>query len=196
MPFQLCSIAAFFYLITMITKSRRMFDFCYLSNIVGALIAVFLAAFTEDALCFWTVHYIQEHSFVIIVIITALTLGVFPRVDRRSVKPMLIGFSLYFLFCFVSGTAINVSTGGGYTVNYFYMFNLETAVSYVGFASFTGVLEVKILNMTAYPLLIALVYILFVSLCVGFYFLNRGIYALYDKLKYRKFGQPIKLKMS
>jgi hypothetical protein len=185
MPLQLCCIAAFFYLYTVITKSRRFFNFCYLANIVGATVAIAIASFTEPAFEFWDIHYIQEHTFVITMPIIAVSLGVFPRIGIGARRDTMRIFNVYFLFCFVVGVAINLISGG-FAVNYFYMLNLNTALDYVPFATFTGLIEIPIGSTTLYPILVVTVYTVYVLLFNLFYYMTQGIYRLVDKVRARK----------
>lgn len=186
-PLQLCSIAAFFYLYTMITRNRKFFEFCFISNLVGAFIAVVLMDFNSDALSFWNIHYMLEHSFVIILPIVALNIGLFPRIDHTAIKPIAKIFACYFVFCLISGTIINVFSYNPepnfYTVNYFYMFDLKCATDYVPLAGFTGLISFNIGRMTLYPLLVIVVFVFFLALCYLFYFMMQGIYALKDHIE-------------
>ena len=65
-------------------------------------------------------------------------------------------------------------------VNYFYMFNHTVAVNYVSFAGFTGAIELIIAGVKYYPLLIGFIYVVFVTLCMLFFWGNRAIYAVKD----------------
>lgn len=181
MPIQLCSIAAFFYLFTVITRSRRVFGFCFLANIVGALIAIALAAFDIGALAFWTLHYIYEHTFVMLMPILAAALGVFPRMERKDLYNALKIFAIYFVCCLVAGSIIN-GISGAYTVNYFYMFNYNVALEYIPFATFTGALKIPFINITLYPILIVVILVVFNLLIIGFYAAMQGIYRLKDAI--------------
>ena len=184
MPIQLCSIAAFFYLFTIITRSRKIFDFCFLANIVGALIAIVLIAFDVGALQFFNIHYMYEHTFGVLMPVLALALGEFPRMERSSLRHALIVFSIYFFSCFVLGMIINgISKTGGYAVNYFYMFNLTVALEYLPFATFLGAVELPLGMLKVYPLLIVVIYMVFVLLISGFYAMMRGIYRLKDHFR-------------
>lgn len=180
-PIQLCSIAAIFYLIAIVFKKKKLFDFCFLANIVGAIIAILLAAFSEGALSFWNIHYIEEHTFALIVPILASALGVFPRVSRESLKPVWIIFTVYFAFCLTFGTVLNgFSDSIGYSVNYFYMLDVNIAVDYVPFAAFTGAWELNIGRFTLYPILIGVVYSVYIILCGAFYGIMQFSYAVCD----------------
>ena len=185
MPIQLCSIAAFFYFFTVATRSRSMFGFCYLANIVGAVVAIFLAAFDVGAMYFFTLHYIYEHTFVMLMPILAVALGVFPRLERRDLSCALGVFTIYFLACYTSGILINTLTGV-YTVNYFYMFDYSVALKYVPFATFTGAIEISLGALKVYPILIGVIYMVFVLLISGFYAMMRGFYRLADRVHHRQ----------
>ena len=182
MPIQLCSIAAFFYLFTIVMRSRRVFGFCFLVNIVGGVIAIVLAAFDVGAFAFWTFHYIYEHTFVMLVPILAASLGVFPRMERKDLYHALKIFAIYFFCCLIAGSIFNGVTGE-FTVNYFYMFDYEVALEYVPFATFTGVLEVPFFNITLYPILILVILVVFNLLIIGFYALMQGLYRLTDAVR-------------
>ena len=186
-PLQLCNIAAFFYLYMIIKKDKRMFDFCYLANLVGAVIAMVLVNFTSDSFNFWNLHYIYEHSFVVMVPVLCTTLGIFKRLDKRAIKHMLSIFSVYFAFVFVFGTIINaIDTNPGYAVNHFYMFNPVVAVQYLPFAGFTGLIHWQFGEFEIYPILVVIIFILFSVINFGFLGLNLLGYKIIDKIKARK----------
>lgn len=182
LPLQLCNIAAFFYLIMLITRNRKIFNFCFLANIVGAAIAMVLVNFTPDAQNFWNIHYIYEHSYVVVVPVLCITLGIFPRPDKHAIKDMIKIFSIYFAFVFVFGTIVNgIETTPDYgLVNHFYMFNPVVAVQYLPFAGFTGEIHITFSTFEVYPILVVVIYILFTLLNVIFYFISQGIFKLSD----------------
>ena len=183
-PLQLCCIAAFFYLAVSITRSRRLFNFCYLANIVGALVAIVLAEFSSEAFTFWNIHYVQEHTFVIVMPIIAIALGVFPRIDKTALKDTFKIFNIYFFSCFVIGVVINLICGG-YEVDYFYMLDYEIALNYIPFATFTGLIEIPIGATSIYPILVLTIYVAYIAIFVLFYFFTRGIYRIIDKCRAR-----------
>ena len=183
--FALDSMRAFFYLYMIIKKDKKIFNFCYLANLVGAAIAMVLVDFSEEALSFWNIHYIYEHSFVVIVPVLSVTLGIFPRLDKSAIKNMLVYFSAYFAFIFVFGTVVNGldSTPDFFPVNHFYMFNPNVAVDYLPFVGFTGAIHWEFKGFEVYPLLVATIYVVFIALNILFYFITRGIYKLTDAVK-------------
>ncbi len=187
LPLQLCNIAAFSYLYMIIKKSKKVFDFCYIANLVGAAIAIALFTFNVGAVTFWPMHYIYEHSFVVMFPILSITLGVFPRLDKSSFKNMMKIFSVYFAFVLVFGTIINaIDTGSGYAVNHFYMFNPKVAVEYIPFAGFTGAIHWQIGEFEMYPILVVAVFIFFTALNYAFYRLTLLGYNIIDKIKGKK----------
>ena len=175
-PIQLCCVAAFFYLFVILTKSKKMFNFCYLCNVSGAMVAVILADFGTGALKCWNIHYMYEHTMVLAFPILALSLGVFPKLSISSIKDMSKRYVGYFSFCLVLGLTINVfSSVAVYDVNYFYMFDFEEAISYLPFATFTGLIKIPIGSITLYPVLILTVFTIFYLVGLLNYAITLGI---------------------
>ncbi len=180
LPLQLCSIAAFFYFYTILSKNRKMFNFCYLANLVGGFIAIVLAAFDVAPLQFWNIHYMYEHAFVMMIPILAVSLGVFPRIERSAIKDMLKYFSIYFACAFIGGTILNGldATPNYYPVNCFYMFDLQKALSYISFVEFAGNVHWEFNGFEMYPILVLIIYVVFVLLNILFYFFTQGCYKI------------------
>lgn len=180
LPLQLCSIAAFFYFYTIITKSRKMFNFCYLANLVGGVIAIALAAFDVAPLQFWNIHYMYEHTFVMLVPILAMSLGVFPHLDRHAILDMLKYFTLYFVLAFIGGSILNGldPTPGYYPVNCFYMFDLKRALQFVPFVGFVGNVHWEFGGFDMYPILVGIIYVVFVGLNMLFFGFTQGLYKI------------------
>lgn len=170
LPIQLCNLAAFFYMLAIPFKMKRFFQFCFIVNITGTLIAILSPDFATTGIGFWNLHYIFEHSLVLIIPVLAMGLRLFPRLTRRSLKYMLIGFCCYFLFCAIGGSLLNIfSDYTGEEVNYFFMFNLKKAKSFVPFISFVEVLPVTLGAYTFYPLMMPIIFVGFLLLCLVFY---------------------------
>ena len=195
LPIQLCNMAAYFYLIAIAFKLKRFSQFCFIVNITGTLIAIFSPDFsaTEPGLSFWKLHFIYEHTLVLIIPILAMGLRIFPRVNMRSLKYSGIGFSCYFAFCMITGGLMNVfSNYTGQEVNYFYMFDIEKAESFVSFISFVKVWPVTLGAYTFYPMLFVIIFTIFSLLCFGFYYLALYCYRIEDDhLKLRNAGIDI-----
>ena len=185
LPLQLCNVAGFFYLIMLITRNRKLFNFCFLANLVGAAIALILTNFAPDAQNFWNIHYIYEHSYVVIVPILCVSLGIFPRPNKSAILDMLKIFSVYFVFVFVLGTILNgLETTPDYgVVNHFYMFNPVVAVEYLPFAGFTGAVHLTFGTFEVYPILVGVIYVFFIALNVIYYFISQGLFKLSDIIR-------------
>ncbi|MBE5745546.1 MAG: hypothetical protein E7355_05395 [Clostridiales bacterium] len=177
LPVQLCNIASYFYLIAIPFRLKKMFHFCFLANIVGALIAILAPDFSTGSFGFWNIHYIFEHSLVIAIPALVMGLRIFPRLERKSILYTWIGFSCYFVFVFVIGTLLN---GYGHSVNYFYMFDLEMAFEYFPFITFTENYHYVFGRFEVYPLIICFIYVGFFLLCLLFYALVKLFYKLED----------------
>ena len=181
LPFQLCNIAAYFYLIALIFKLKSFFHFAFIANIVGALIAILMPDFSVGAEGFFNIHYIIEHSLDVMVPAMVMGLRIFPRVEKRTIKYTAIGFSIYFFAMFVVGTVLNgYSDVTGEVVNYFYMFDVEKALDFFPFLTIIEDIVVNIGRFTIYPLLVAIIYVAFSALCLAFYLVVRFSYKLED----------------
>ena len=126
------------------------------------------------------VHYIVEHTKVLIVPILCLILKIFKHIDLRSIKHFSIGFTIYYLFVFVLGTVSN----GFYRIfegndiqNFFYsnhLFMFDKAIAR-GLLGFTDPLFenciIKINAFEIYPLVQILVYVVYMAISLGVYFL-------------------------
>ncbi|MBQ9801780.1 MAG: YwaF family protein [Clostridia bacterium] len=181
LPIQLCNLAAFFYMLVIPLKLPRFFQFCFIVNVTGTLIAILSPDFATTGLGFWNLHYIFEHSLVLMIPVLAMGLRIFPRLTRRSLKYMLIGFSCYFVFCVIGGGMLNIfSDYTGEEVNYFFMFDLDKAKSFVSFIGFVDVFSVTLGAYTFYPLMMIFVFIAFLMLCLVFYRFTLFCYTVED----------------
>lgn len=170
LPIQLCNLAAFFYIIAIPFKMRKFFEFCFIVNITGTLIAILSPDFATTGLGFWNLHYVYEHSLVLIIPVLAMGLRIFPHVTRKSLKYAAIGYVSYFVFCIIGGGILNaLSDYTGQEVNYFFMFDLDKAKSFVGVIERAEVFGVTIGAYTFYPILMVVVFFAFAALCLAFY---------------------------
>ncbi len=206
LPFQLCNIASYFFLICVPFKLKKMFNFCYIANTVGTMVALVAPDFSSGGLGFWNMHFIMEHSLVFIIPILCMGLRIFPRVDKRSILHVWVGFTLYFLFAFVMGTIINgYYEETGQKVNYFFMFDLKEAFDYFPMLTFTEKTHYELGRFEFYPLLAIIIYLAFNILCLAFYWLTKVVLykleddhlqlrlsriELYEKLTGKKSKQP------
>lgn len=189
-PIQLCNLAAFFYIVAIPFKLNKFFQFCFIVNVTGAIIAILSPDFATTGVGFWNLHYIFEHTLVFMIPVLAMGLRLFPHVSRSSLKYASIGFVCYFVFCVIGGGLLNIfSNYTGQEVNYFFMFDLEKAESFVSLIDLADVLPVTIGAYTFYPILMLVVFIAFSLLCLLFYRFTLYCYRIEeDHLKLRNAG--------
>ena len=181
MPFQLCNAAVYLLLFALIFKMGKFFHFCFIVNIVGTLIAMFLTNISSGVTAFWSTHYLYQHSLILAVPALTMGLRIFPRLEKKSLLYAWLGFTVYFLIVFVAGTVLNgYADETGTTVNYFYMFDLKTAFEYVPYVTFTKYVHFTFGRFEVYPLLILIVYFAYLALCLAFYFVVKLLYKIED----------------
>jgi len=134
----------------------------------------------------YNMHFIFEHTNVIVVPILALAFGLFPRLDNKSIKHFLIGFAIYFATVFVLGTIFNgIATHTGddfYSANYLFMFDKAEAVDILPFVGPLFDVNFNIGVLTFYPVIQPIILIVFVAICMLVYGAIRLIYFVKDKL--------------
>ena len=187
MPFQLCNIAAYLTLISIVTKDRKLFLFNILINVAGGLIALFVLDVPADEgiLSKGHIHYIVEHHNVIIAPLLALILGIFKPITWKDFKAFALYFTVYYLFVFILGTIFNTiynldTTNNSYFYcNYLFMFDQATAAKLVGFAGQLFDYKFNIGPVTIYYVIQPLVYIAFFVIGTGMFVLLK--WAVKDK---------------
>ena len=181
LPFQLCNIAAYFYLLAIVFKWTKFMHFCTIANLLGTLFAMLAPDFSIGKTGFWNMHFLFEHSLVLIIPIVCIGLRIFPRLSWKSWKYYFIGFSSYIAFAYVTGTILNgYSDVTGERVNYFYMFDFKTAFDYFPFLKFIEDVSYRFDRFVVYPLVPLVVYIGFSALCFLLFLLTRLIYKFED----------------
>lgn len=173
LPFQLCNLGSYLALIALLIRKQPFSNFVLLANVPGAIIALFVPDVKEGMLSFWNIHFYIEHMLVFILPLLFVSLRIMQRPDKRAIKHFFIGFSIYFFFCAIIGSLFN---GYLYTpntffydeVNYFYLFD-DTVISILLFLRFTYSWAISVNGYIIYPLYMAFIYLLFSSLCLGFY---------------------------
>ncbi len=194
LPFQLCNIGAYFILISLITKNKRIFNFTVIINVVGVIFALASPDLDGKGLFYlYNMHFMLEHGNVLIVPLLALMFNIFPRLDIKALKDCLIGFAIYFVAVWVLGTTFNAiatATGNGfYEANYLFMFLPDVAIRMLPFTEALFNINFKIGYATFYPVLQLLIFVVFALVCVGLYFAIRLIYKIKDKINAKK--QPM-----
>lgn len=183
MPFQLCNIAAYIILISILSKSRNLFLFNILVNVVGGLNALVVmdAETSNGILSKGNIHYIVEHHNVILTPILCLTLGIFTPIKKEDYKMFFIYFTGYFLIIFVLGTIFNSIYNANpeqndyFYCNYLFMFDQETAARLVGFAGNLFNIKIQIGTIKIYPLIQSIIYVVYLLLGTGMFFLLKQL---------------------
>lgn len=181
LPIQLCNIASYFYMIAILFRLNKMFQFCFIANVTGAIIAIILPDFLHGALGFWNMHFILEHSLVLMIPALAMGLRIFPRVNIKTLKYTWVGFSIYFVFCLTAGIILNgYSDVTGFEVNYFFLFDIEKAIEYFPFLRFASNVYFEFGRFGFYPIFISIMYTAFLSMCLVFYRAVQYFYEIED----------------
>ncbi len=177
LPLQLCNLASYFIVIALLTKNKHIFNFNLIVNVLGAFLAILLPDVNNNGIFnVWNMHFITEHSHIVIVPLLALTFNIFPPIDNSSLKDALIGFTIYFIFCFIIGTfmngLVNITNNNKFEVNYMFMFDMKKAVETLPFLKNLADVEITCFKyFTIYPLVQLLVYFGYSSFCILMWFI-------------------------
>ena len=186
LPLQLCNVGSYLVLFTLITKSKKLFDFAVIVNVVGVLFALAMPDLDGKGLFYlYNMHFIFEHTNVLVVPILALLLKIFERLDKKSLKHFFFGFLIYFVSVFVLGTMFNAiakTTGKDFwNANYLFMFDQETAADFVPFLGKLFDFNISVGALTFYPLMLITVYVVFNAICLVVYYAIQSIYLIKRK---------------
>ena len=190
LPLQLCNLGSYLALAMLLRRNEKIYHFALIVNVVGAVIAiVILDIMKKDSSLthFFVIHYIVEHTKVFAVPILCLVLKVFKPLTLKSLKHFSVGFTAYWAFILVLGTISNglkrmpelSKISSFFTANHLFMFDKDTARGLLGFTDplfENGV--IKFGHFELYPLVQILIYVVFMAICIGVFFL---IYALTTK---------------
>lgn len=183
LPLQLCNIGAYLILISLITKNKKIFNFTLIVNVIGVLFALLMPDLDGKGLFYlYNMHFIFEHTNILIIPILALSLGLFPKLDKKSLKDCLLGFTRYFITVLLLGTLFNglalKTNNSFYEANYLFMFDKEVATNF--FKPFGQLFnkQIQVGHFIFYPLIQSIVYITFITLCTLLYFIIKIIYKI------------------
>ena len=107
LPFQLCNLGSYLVLIGLLVKKQSFFNFILFANVPGAMIAFCVPDINEGMLSYWNIHFYIEHTWVFIIPLLCVALRIMERPKKSAIKHFFIGFSIYFLFCAISGVICN-----------------------------------------------------------------------------------------
>ena len=177
LPLQLCNLGAYLILAAVIFKNQKFFDFVFIANVIGALIAIFAVDVSNNLLSFWTIHYTAEHTWVFLLplLMVALRLYKLPNYKEKALLHFFIGFTIYFAVCWAGGFVFNCYAYDPTTkflnrVNYFYIYN-TTVVEAFPFLGFTRLVKATVNGYEFYPIYQLVIYGGYMAGCVAFYFL-------------------------
>lgn len=108
LPLQLCNLAAYLLVILLFFRSQKFFDFIFIANSAGCIIAI--ATVTEETpmFGFWAMHYFVEHTFVYIIPLLYVMLGLFemPK-GKRGLLHFGVGYTAYVAGCVLLNAIAN-----------------------------------------------------------------------------------------
>lgn len=176
LPLQLCNLASYFILISLLSKNKHLFNFTFLINFLGASLALFFPDVKNNGLFeVWNMHFIYEHTNVICIPILCLSLNIFSSLNKRSLFDAFIGFSIYFIICLFLNTFLNaiaIKTNNSYfEVNYLFMYSKKVIIDSLPFLSFLTIIEIGNELYKMMPLVIIFIYFGYSLLYVLLYFL-------------------------
>ena len=169
MPLQLCNLASYIILYSLISKNRTAFLFNLLVNVAGAILAVIiLDADNTNLISKGNIHYIVEHNNVVVIPLLCLMLGIFEPLKKGEFKVFVKSFTIYFVIIYILGTAFNsiyTATGNDYfKCNYLFMFDAVKAKKLIPFTSYLFDLDITIGSVSLYPLVQIPIYLVFTGL--------------------------------
>ncbi len=189
MPFQLCNMAGFFILLMLLTRSEKIYHFTLVINSVGAIIAMVLCDTTAYGLAYvMNIHYVAEHTNVILAPILCATLGLFPKLKNKHVIDFIVGFAVYFTFVLlVGGIFTGIKELGGpnadyWNCNYLFMFNKAETSKIVGFVAPLFDIKFKLFNFFTLSMIQLVVFASFTAICTGAFFFMRALPTVTAKL--------------
>lgn len=190
-PLQLCNIGTFFVVISLVTKSKKIFDFTVIVNVVGAMFALAVPELENEGLFYvYNIYFCAEHGNVLIVPILCLMLKLFGRVDKKSLKNFLIGFNIYFFSVMLLGiiaNAIATKTGNGFwKANWFFMFDQKTAADLIPFLGNLFNAKITMGMVTVFPVAKLIIYGVFSAVCFLAFGMIQLIYFISGKINKNK----------
>ncbi len=188
LPFQLCNLGAFLILISLITKNKKLFNFTMIINVIGVIFALASPDVDNKGLFYlYNMHFILEHTNVLVIPVLALSYGIFPRLDKKALWDCLLGFTIYFVCAWLLGTifnAIAIKTGNNFwAANYMFMFDVNKAAKLIPFTKALFDIKFNIGRAVVYPVMQLIVYLVFVAVCTLLFFVIQLIYLIKDKIQ-------------
>ena len=187
-PLHLCHTAMFLIPLCLIFRMRRLFNFCFFINVLGALFAMIIPgeldnvnALATERVSFWINHWAAFFMPVLLV-----SLKIFKRPKLREWAWSLVSFCVYFFsILFINAWFDNFGNPD------FFFLNSDFVVSNIGqWAEDTRKIifsfQYKGLTFTFYPLYQALFFVIFVGMTVGVWFIYALLFSMWDTAEERR----------
>lgn len=191
-PFQLCNIGAYLILASLIFKNQKLFNFTFIVNLTGAIFALMVPDLENNGLFqLYNMHFILEHTNILVIPILALCFKLFKPVDKYALKDCLIGFSVYFGIVLLLGTTFNAialkTSNDFFKANYLFMFDKNVATSVIKGVGPLFDITWKIGNyIIFYPVIQPLIFIVFVCAMLLVYLMLKFIYFILNKIQQKR----------
>jgi len=198
LPLQLCNFACFVLPFAIVFKRRSLLCFASTANVLGAIVAVVICDSAGNMGLFYplTIHFIAEHTGIIVISILSLTLDMITPLRKRDVLHVLKYFTLYFLFVLVFGTILNalyekhncelavISQNPlvevNYKCNFLFMFHEENVTSVLPSMKWMFDISLPIGKYAKLILAQPVIYLVFSAVCVATFYI---LYAIFGRRK-------------
>ena len=182
LPFHLCNTAIILMFVAHVFKLRGVFYFTYFVNVLGALFAVVMPSFSQDAFSLHAVHFWYNHIYAVVLPL----LGVALHVYKRPTLPMMYRAIGIFTIYFVSVVIINAWFNNYQSVDYFFIYDdffTNKAPALLGPLKNNFVLEIPVGELTfkIFYLFQPAVYVVFVGLMFVMWILYDYLYKVSDR---------------
>jgi ABC-2 type transport system ATP-binding protein len=179
-PIQLCNFGSVLTYFAISTKKPKLFYFAYLVNVTGALLAMLAPDISGGMFGYNPLHFSFEHTFLLMLPILTVSLGLMPRVKKEELKSAIIAFSVYFMIVLLYGSYVNAYTE--HSPDFFFLFT-DYIADILIFTKPIRNITFSVGLMIFYPVyqfMMFLGYIAFMWLLLLFY---RWVYSFIDELE-------------
>lgn len=183
LPFQLCNVGSYFMLIAYVfhrrPKMQKFFDFIFIVNVFGTIVATIGFDLGEGLLSFWNIHYYLEHIWIFTIPYLMIAFGIYKVPDKHCYLHAWVGFTAYFVVCLTVGTIFNAyfyspTSRFWNKVNYFYLFD-DTIAGVLGFLKKFAKYKLTVNKYSISIVNILIVYIMYSVGCVFTFIVNKKI---------------------
>ena len=197
-PLHLCNTAMYISPICLIFKLDKVVYFTYFINVLGALLAIIMpnygeqALFSETLYAFWVNHYM---AFIMPILM--ISLNIFKRPKLKEFKNAMIVFFIYY----VSIIFINAWLSNSSVKTDFFFTNSDFIAEKLGrwaenLRDVTFSFKINNITFLFYPIYQLLFYIVYVTLTFGVWFIYEQYYSFIDGYFYIKNKKKILMEKS